>query len=290
MLCRSPRGLSPPRGPRARPTSRTVARAARPARSRSRRLTSAVRTRARRASRRPGSVARPRPTHSSGPTSPNTSPWNSTHRSVSRPSSRSAPSGRLPRPPPDPRRLVGYRLWASNRTRCGLHPRRAASRRRVWRAVQSRTARTRDTFVQSAPVKVHDLPKYAPDTNPIERVWWRLHEAVTRNHRCRTMDELLDLTFDWFETHTHFRVQSSAYDENPGKACDFRPLAGGNRARTRWPVYPIEVGPARRRSVPNRTCRHSVPVGDSPPNRSTGKAASSSCPADLRRYWFRTLG
>ena len=21
--------------------------------------------------------------------------------------------------------------------------------------------------------------------NPIERVWWRLHEAVTRNHRCR---------------------------------------------------------------------------------------------------------
>ncbi|MDB5309108.1 MAG: transposase, partial [Gemmataceae bacterium] len=27
-------------------------------------------------------------------------------------------------------------------------------------------------------VTVHDLPKYAPDTNPIERVWWRLHEAV----------------------------------------------------------------------------------------------------------------
>ena len=32
-------------------------------------------------------------------------------------------------------------------------------------------------------VKVHYLPKYAPNTNPIERVWWRLHEAVTRNHR-----------------------------------------------------------------------------------------------------------
>ena len=76
-------------------------------------------------------------------------------------------------------------------------------------------------------VKVHYLPKYSPDTNPIERVWWRLHEAVTRNHRCRTMDELLDLTFDWFETRTHFRVRSSASDENPGKACDFRPLAGG---------------------------------------------------------------
>jgi putative transposase len=66
-------------------------------------------------------------------------------------------------------------------------------------------------------VKVHYLPKYAPDTNPLERVWWRLHEAVTRNHRCQTMQELLDLTFDWFETRTHFRVRSSVYAETPGK-------------------------------------------------------------------------
>jgi transposase len=66
-------------------------------------------------------------------------------------------------------------------------------------------------------VKVHYLPKYAPDTNPIERVWWRLHEAVTRNHRCHTIDELLDLTFEWFETRPHFRVQSSVYTGKPGK-------------------------------------------------------------------------
>jgi putative transposase len=66
-------------------------------------------------------------------------------------------------------------------------------------------------------VVIHYLPKYAPDTNPVERVWWRLHEAVTRNHRCQTMDELLDLTFDWFETRTHFRVRSSVYAETPGK-------------------------------------------------------------------------
>ncbi|HKB42096.1 MAG TPA: IS630 family transposase [Gemmataceae bacterium] len=64
-------------------------------------------------------------------------------------------------------------------------------------------------------VKVHYLPKYAPDTNPIERVWWRLHEAVTRNHRCQSMDELLDLTFDWFETRTHFRVRSAVYIKSP---------------------------------------------------------------------------
>jgi len=64
-------------------------------------------------------------------------------------------------------------------------------------------------------LKLHYLPKYSPDTNPIERVWWRLHEVVTRNHRCQSMDELLDLTFDWFETRTHFRVRCSVYEKCP---------------------------------------------------------------------------
>lgn len=66
-------------------------------------------------------------------------------------------------------------------------------------------------------VALHYLPKYAPDTTPIERVWWRLHQAVTRNHRCRTMGELLDLTFEWFEARTHFRVRSEVYTKCPGK-------------------------------------------------------------------------
>jgi putative transposase len=66
-------------------------------------------------------------------------------------------------------------------------------------------------------VVLHYLPTYSPDCNPVERVWWRLHEAVTRNHRCRTMDELLDLTFDWFASRTHFRVESSVYSKTPRK-------------------------------------------------------------------------
>jgi putative transposase len=66
-------------------------------------------------------------------------------------------------------------------------------------------------------VVVHYLPTYSPDCNPVERVWWRLHEAVTRNHRCRSMDELLDLTFDWFATRTHFRVETTVYSETPGR-------------------------------------------------------------------------
>jgi transposase len=66
-------------------------------------------------------------------------------------------------------------------------------------------------------VALHYLPRYSPDCNPVERVWWRLHEAVTRNHRCRTMDDLLELTFDWFETRTHFRVHSEVYTETARK-------------------------------------------------------------------------
>jgi transposase len=61
-------------------------------------------------------------------------------------------------------------------------------------------------------VVLHYLPLYAPECNPIERVWWRLHEAVTRNHRCASMEELLKLTFEWFSDRTHFRVKCSVYE------------------------------------------------------------------------------
>lgn len=61
-------------------------------------------------------------------------------------------------------------------------------------------------------VVLHYLPTYAPECNPVERVWWRLHEAVTRNHRCATMEELLQLTFEWFGCRTHFLIRCSVYD------------------------------------------------------------------------------
>jgi putative transposase len=48
-------------------------------------------------------------------------------------------------------------------------------------------------------MKLHFLPTRAPETNPIERVWWRLHEAITRNHRATTMEGLLDQVYDWID-------------------------------------------------------------------------------------------
>lgn len=36
----------------------------------------------------------------------------------------------------------------------------------------------------------HFLPPYSPLENPIERLWRDLHDNVTRNHTCRTIDQL----------------------------------------------------------------------------------------------------
>ncbi len=60
-------------------------------------------------------------------------------------------------------------------------------------------------------IVLHYLPKYAPETNPIERVWWHLHETITRNHRCRTIDELLAEVYDWANAHKHFYPQTLSF-------------------------------------------------------------------------------
>jgi transposase len=40
-------------------------------------------------------------------------------------------------------------------------------------------------------LKLHFLPPYCPDHNRIERIWKDLHDNVTRNHRCKSMAELM---------------------------------------------------------------------------------------------------
>jgi len=59
-------------------------------------------------------------------------------------------------------------------------------------------------------IQLHYLPKYAPETNPIERVWWQLHETLTRNHRCSSIDELLAEVFAWINADRCFYNQDLA--------------------------------------------------------------------------------
>jgi putative transposase len=60
-------------------------------------------------------------------------------------------------------------------------------------------------------IDLHFLPKYSPDCNPIERVWWNLHDRITRNHKCQSMQELLDLTFAWLGSRNPFKVEDKIY-------------------------------------------------------------------------------
>ncbi len=48
-------------------------------------------------------------------------------------------------------------------------------------------------------VKLHFLPPYCPDNNAIERVWKDLHDNVTRNHRCKTMKELMTEVYAYLQ-------------------------------------------------------------------------------------------
>lgn len=60
-------------------------------------------------------------------------------------------------------------------------------------------------------IEVHLLPSYSPDLNPIERVWWHLHENITRNHRCKDLGELLDQVFAWLGQANPFEIEGSVY-------------------------------------------------------------------------------
>jgi transposase len=61
-------------------------------------------------------------------------------------------------------------------------------------------------------VQLHFLPPYCPDHNRIERVWKDLHDNVTRNHTCPTMDELMSRVTDYLrqrrQSGKHKYIQS----------------------------------------------------------------------------------
>lgn len=60
-------------------------------------------------------------------------------------------------------------------------------------------------------IVLHYLPAYAPQTNPIERVWWHLREQITRNHRCESIEELVKLTMSWLDEHGRFKIEGKMY-------------------------------------------------------------------------------
>jgi putative transposase len=60
-------------------------------------------------------------------------------------------------------------------------------------------------------VVLHFLPKYAPECNPVERVWWHLREAITRNHSCQDLSELIEQVLGWLTQRKAFPVEDKVY-------------------------------------------------------------------------------
>jgi transposase len=52
-------------------------------------------------------------------------------------------------------------------------------------------------------IRLHFLPPYCSNENKIERQWLDLHANVTRNHRCRTIAELLRAVRHWMNSRYH---------------------------------------------------------------------------------------
>jgi len=51
---------------------------------------------------------------------------------------------------------------------------------------------TQQALAELGCIELHFLPPYSPELNRIERLWGDVHANVTRNHRCKDIDELMD--------------------------------------------------------------------------------------------------
>jgi putative transposase len=56
-------------------------------------------------------------------------------------------------------------------------------------------------------IRLHPLPSWSPESNPVELVWWSLHEAVSRNHECSGLDDLVGFAEGYFKERQPFRLE-----------------------------------------------------------------------------------
>lgn len=73
----------------------------------------------------------------------------------------------------------------------------------------SHTSRRVEKYVEDSGgrIKLHPLPSWSPESNPVELVWWSLHEAVSRNHECSGLDDLVEFAEGYFKERQPFRLK-----------------------------------------------------------------------------------
>jgi putative transposase len=62
-------------------------------------------------------------------------------------------------------------------------------------------------------IRLYPLPAWSPESNPVEVVWWSVHEAVSRNHECAGLDDLVELAEGYLQERQPFRLKlGEVYD------------------------------------------------------------------------------
>jgi hypothetical protein len=67
-------------------------------------------------------------------------------------------------------------------------------------------------------VHLYPLPAWSPQSNPVEPIWWSLHEAVSRNHNCEQLSELLEFAQGYLRERQPFYPKLGAdYEQLEGR-------------------------------------------------------------------------
>ncbi len=56
-------------------------------------------------------------------------------------------------------------------------------------------------------LSLHPLPAWSPQSNPVELIWWSLHEAVSRNHNCEELSDLVEFAEGYLQERQPFRLK-----------------------------------------------------------------------------------
>ena len=73
----------------------------------------------------------------------------------------------------------------------------------------SHTSKRVERYVEDSGgrIRLHPLPSWSPESNPVELVWWSLHEAVSRNHECSELDDLVKFAEGYFKERQPFQLE-----------------------------------------------------------------------------------
>jgi putative transposase len=87
-----------------------------------------------------------------------------------------------------------------------------SNRQRLELAVDndaSHTSKRIEQYVQDCGgrLRLYPLPAWSPQSNPVELIWWSLHEAVSRNHSCKELSDLVEFAEGYLEERQPFRLK-----------------------------------------------------------------------------------